>query len=102
MNNVRAFILFLIVVLAVYGGVNYYLYRRVVGAADLTGLWGVVLRIGLWSLILSYPVGRALFSSFPQVAPLLWVGSIWLGVMTYGFFYAIGVDLVRLGDIAFG
>ncbi len=94
------FIIFFSIVFTVYGLVNYYLLRR--GLSALPGspaARGIFIALFLL-LALSFLAGRFLerasigwFST-----ALVWIGSFWLGAMTYFFLIALLVDLARLVD----
>ncbi len=95
-----AFLIFISIVLVIYAGINFYIYRR--GWAALTGLGGyryIVLGIFLF-LVLAYPVGRFAESlkccGFTQA--LVFIGSFYLGLMVYLFFMILLIDIFRLGN----
>ena len=102
MDNQRAFVIFVSIVLLVYAGLNFYVYRRAMCAAAPVGAWLWVLRIVLWIGILSYPMGRIVGLSNGFGVCLFRVGSFWLAVMTYGVLIAFLVDVIRLGDLMTG
>ena len=102
MENQRAFIIFLTIVLLVYAGLNFYVYRRTMQAASPVGGWLWVMRIVLWIGILSYPLGRTIGLTNGMGAFLFRVGSFWLAVLTYGVMIAVLVDLIRLIDLLTG
>ncbi len=102
MDNLKAFLIFIAVVLAVYGGTNFYLYRRILQTVHPSGAGGVVLRGVLLLLMLAYPLGRTLGSNSAVGTVLVWVGSFWLAAVLYGLMIALTFDLVRWGDILFG
>lgn len=102
MGNVKAFIIFITVVLLVYGSANYILFRRITQSLSLTGNAALFLKGILLFLILAYPVGRIAANVNILGPTLIWIGSLWLGVMVYGLLTGLSIDLLRLGDLAFG
>ena len=96
MDNLKSFIIFITIVLIVYGGINFYLFQRITMAASITGnrIW--ILRIILIILILSYPLGRIIGSGNSIGISFHVIGSFWLGMMTYFFLIALAVDFMRL------
>lgn len=96
--TLTSFLLFIVVMIALYGGANYYLYRRVVQAARLTGSNSRILKGTLVLLALAYPLSRALGGGSFFGTICLWVGSIWVVALVYGVMFTILFDLIRLGD----
>jgi len=89
---------FVIIALAVYGLINFYIVRR--GAQALASQPGarrvfLVLFIGL---ALAFPLGRILmvFARGWATSALVEAGTFHLAVMLYGFLAVLAVDLVRL------
>jgi predicted MPP superfamily phosphohydrolase len=89
---------FVIIALAVYGLINFYIVRR--GAQALASQPGarrvfLVLFIGL---ALAFPLGRILmvFARGWATSALVEAGTFHLAVMLYGFMAVLAVDLVRL------
>jgi predicted MPP superfamily phosphohydrolase len=89
-------------VLLIYGGANYYIFRRVVHTAHLSGAAATALKIGLLVCILAYPLSRFTFAIKPISLPLTWVGGFWLAALSWAVIGFAAVDLVRLTDLAFG
>lgn len=91
---------FLVIILSVYGLVNFYLSLR--GWQALAGFprarW-IILAV-FWAFILCYPVGRVIMASGrnPLFAPLVKIGSFHLALMIYLFMGVVLVDLIRLAD----
>ncbi len=92
------FIVFLIIVLALYFSVNFYIYVRGLNCF-LEGSWlRFYYKILFWVVVFSFITGRLLerfylskISSF-----FVWTGSFWLGAMVYFFLAVIVVDLLRM------
>jgi len=87
-----------VIVVTIYGAANYYLYRRIIQSARLTGNSNRVLRGTLILLALAYPLSRALGSSSGLGAVCLWIGSIWIVILVYGVLCAIIFEAIRMGD----
>ncbi len=96
------FLLFLMVILLIYGGANYFVYRRVLRGLMISGpcLWAV--KFGMLGLILAYPLGKALEAFTPASSIFIWIGSFWMGALTYGFFLSVIFELIRKLDHLFG
>lgn len=102
MNNLKSFIIFVSLVLLIYGGANTYIYRRISTLSHLSGGWALALKLGLLFCILAYPVSRSLFSVKALGVPLTWIGGFWLAAMTYLLLGFLLTDLVRFSDLMFG
>ena len=102
MGNLKTFIIFISVVLLVYGSVNYLLLTRITQALSLSGakLWAV--RIGLLALIISFPLHQTLRNFGAADRILSWVGAFWFGFMLYGLLSILIVDLLRFSDFLLG
>ncbi len=96
MDNLRGFIIFITIALMVYSGINAYIYARIIQSAALSGFWGGGLKAVLLLLILAFPLSRIFGSHLPGEKTLIWIGSLWLGVMFYGFIIVLIVDIFRL------
>ncbi len=88
--------------LMIYGGANYYIYRRVVGTAHFGGGLGTALKVGLLFCILAYPLSRFSFAIRPVSVPLTWIGGFWLAAMAWAVLALVVIDFVRLSDLLFG
>ena len=80
--------MFLTLLIVVTGGVNFYIYRRMVSSLAIesqTWLW--VLRVSFILLATSYLTARILLHSSINVVSVswFWVGSLWLGLAFYLF-----------------
>ena len=103
MGDLKAFIIFLALVLLVYGSMNTYLYCRIMQAAGLTNWTIWLLRCGLLFLILAYPISHFFRGDSSTIGQILtWIGSFWLGVMIYGVLITLMIDYVRIGDLFIG
>lgn len=97
------FLLFFSIVLLIYFSVNFYIYNRGIQLIPANNLkpW---LKIGFWLLASSYILGRVIerfhISWFTDI--LTWSGSFWLAAMLYFFLLVLAIDILRLGNLAFG
>ncbi|MFC2150120.1 metallophosphoesterase [Calditrichota bacterium] len=98
----KGFIIFITLVLLIYGGTNFYIYQRVIGAAQMQGALALAIKLLLLALILAYPVSRFLDITHGLGKFLYWTGSFWLGIMSYGLLAVVVVDLFRLSDLITG
>ncbi len=93
---------FLLIVLVVYGGANFYILRR--GAQALAGhpAARAVLFVVGGLLVVAYPLGR--FLSGPSrawiSAGLIHLGSLFLALMVNLFFALLAIDILRLANRA--
>ncbi len=95
-------LVFIFAVLVVYGGVNLYLYIKVMKGAALRGGKRRFLKYIFILLALCYPLSRAVgFDAFLGESTG-WLGAYWLGAMVYGFLFGLFFDLIRLIDIITG
>lgn len=102
MSNLKSFIFFISMVLLIYGGTNYYVYRRVVTTAHLGGGFGLALKIALLVCILAFPLARFTIALKPVTVPLSWIGGFWLAALAWAVIAFAFIDLVRLTDLMFG
>ena len=91
---------FLVITIAIFGLVNFYIGRR--GAQALAGYPAArtVFLILFIALALAYPLAR-IFRAFAEGLPSSWllrVGSFHMVVMLCGFFAVLLIDLVRLAN----
>ncbi len=97
-NRAVTFFVFFSIFLAVYGSANYYIIKRGWQCLpDIVRLKRAYLVIALvWAF--SYLTGRILESLSPgfMSSALIWIGSSWLGFMSYFFIILIPIDIVRL------
>jgi len=93
-------IVFLLVVLALYSLVNYYVVRRgwqaLIGHPKIRRVWLAVMLF----LLLCYPLGRAAVALGADSLALFFIrlGSFYIAVWLYLFLFILLIDLVRLAD----
>ena len=91
-------LLFLLVFFIVYGLANWYITSRIFSLVPFRGPWKVLAR-PLWiALLLAFPAGR-LCTTLCRTALADWmlrVGSWYLGIMVYSFFFFAVNDLWHL------
>lgn len=92
------FLLFFIIVLTLYGLINYYIFIRGWQAIPHSSSLRIYFPIIFWFVVLSFLLGRILeglwFSKLNQA--LIWIGSFWLGAMVYFLLIVLFLDLLRL------
>ncbi len=97
-----SFVIFLSIVLTVYGLVNYYIY--ITGLHALPNSDALSYTVTYLFLSLSYIIGRFLERKLPGAIAniFVWIGSFWLAAMVYFLLFVIFIDLFRLFNIFFG
>jgi hypothetical protein len=92
------FVIFLSIVLFIYFVVNFYIFRRGWQALSGAGTYRTIFLIGFLILVLSYPLGRFAehFSRNGFTEFLVFLGSIYLGMMVYALFLVLIIDVLRL------
>lgn len=92
------FLFFFIIVLTIYGLINYYVFIRGWQAIPHASTLRIYYPIIFWFVVLSFILGRVMegfwLSKPSQV--LIWVGSFWLGAMVYFFLIVVLLDFLRL------
>jgi uncharacterized protein len=93
-----SFVIFFLIVLAIYGSINFYIFIRGWQALSANQLIRSFYLISFLCVSLSFVVGRILerFSLSLLTDILVWVGSFWLAAMLYFFLIVIILDLARL------
>lgn len=94
----KNFLIFLSIILIIYGLVNFYIFIRGWQAIPKASSLKTIYLIVFLFFSLSYIIGRVLenyalsgFSDF-----FIWVGAFWLGTMVYLLLGVIVIDLLRL------
>lgn len=96
--------IFLLVALAIYSLVNFYVVRRgwqaLIGHPRLRRVWLVLMLF----LLLSFPLGRAAVAlgADPPAIFLTRVGSFYIAVWLHLFLFALLIDILRLADALTG
>jgi predicted MPP superfamily phosphohydrolase len=98
--RVFSFFFFVISAIAIYGGVNYYIFIRGLQSIPDNSILRYSFIIIMLVFTLSYIAGRILEKFFICSASeaLIWIGSIWLGMMFYLFLELLVLDLIRFGN----
>ncbi|MGE5680919.1 MAG: metallophosphoesterase [Bacillota bacterium] len=93
----KNFIIFISLVLCVYGLINFYIFIRGWQAIPKESSFRIYYLVIFLVLSLSYILGRVLERNAvtPLSSSLIWVGSFWLGMMVYFLFGVILLDLLR-------
>lgn len=94
----KNFIIFISLVLVVYGLINFYIFIRGWQAIPKDSSLRIYYLVIFLFLSISYIAGRALErnSISPLSSSLIWIGSFWLGMMVYFLFGVILLDILRL------
>jgi len=96
--KIMHFLFFFIIVLTIYGLINYYVFIRGWQAIPHASTLRIYYPIIFWFVVLSFILGRVMegfwLSKPSQV--LIWLGSFWLGAMVYFFLIVVLLDFLRL------
>ena len=95
-----AFIIFLTIVIVIYGLTNFYIYTRAMQSIPAGTSWRIWFAIIFWLLVSAYIIARVLERAHPcdVTEVVTWIGSLWLGIMVYSFLVVLLIDLVRIAD----
>lgn len=104
MKNTTAMIYFFSIVLIVYLGVNFYIFKQTSIFFNTDTSVGIILKVLFFVAALSYPLGRIFERVYPSLLPdvLIKIGSFWLGAMLYLTLFFILLNIVHLGFSVFG
>jgi len=93
-----AFLIFLSVVIAIYGLINFYIYQRAIQGIPAQNSWRIWFSVIFWLFVSAYILARFLEKIHPCnfTEIVTWVGSIWLGIMVYTFLAVLLIDFFRL------
>lgn len=91
-------IIFLTIVLSIYGLTNWYIYIRTSSIFAGSTFKIIGSNIAFWTLVLAYPIGRILERVITSNFSIFFVkvGSFWLGAMLYLTLIFLFIDIVRL------
>jgi len=89
---------FLLIVLSIYGGVNAYIFIRGWQALPIASSARLIYTIAFLVCATAYIVGRIAerFWSGTLINACTWLGSFWLGAMTYFLLIVVAIDLLRV------
>jgi len=95
-----AFIIFITIVVVIYGLANYYIYSRAIQTIPAGNSWRIWFTCVFWVLVSAYVVARFLERAHPCdfTEIITWIGSFWLGIMVYSLFTVLLIDLSRIGN----
>jgi len=95
-----AFIIFFVVVLAVYGLVNSYIFIRGLQAIPAGSSWRTWYIAGFWLIASTFVLARIMERACPCgfTGIITWIGSFWLAFMLYFILVALFLDFARLLD----
>ena len=93
--NTLYFIVFLVIVLSIYSGLNYYVYLKVVRGLHLSARPLFYVRIFFLAAALSFVAGN-LLTHYLSFRYLSYPGNIWFGVLGISFSVFLLKDIIRL------
>lgn len=93
-----SFIIFVSIVIVVYGLINYYIFYRGLQLVPSWNGWKTSYIISFWTLAACFFLARFLERVIPGIFVdiLTWTGNFWLAAMLYFFLAIIFIDIVRL------
>jgi predicted MPP superfamily phosphohydrolase len=93
-----AFIIFLTIVLAIYGLVNSYIFIRGLQAIPLNSSWRPWYIAGFWIIASTFILARIMERAYPCgfTGIITWIGSFWLAFMLYFILMALFIDFARV------
>ncbi|MGD9899619.1 MAG: metallophosphoesterase [Calditrichaceae bacterium] len=96
--KISGFVIFLTIILAIYGSVNFYIFVRGWEALSQFSSAKIYFSIFFWFIAASFIAGRVLEKyGFSVVANfMIHLGSYWLAMMLYLFLILVLIDLIRL------
>jgi hypothetical protein len=96
--KVSVFIIFVTIVLVVYGLVNSYIFIRGLQAIPATSPWRPWYIGIFWSIAFTFVLARILERTYPCgfTGVVTWIGSFWLAFMLYFILIALFIDLARV------
>jgi uncharacterized protein len=95
--KLTSFLIFIGIVLTIYGSVNFYIFIRGWQVFSKIPVIRIIYIILFLLLCLSFPAGQVLERiRICTISNLfIWVGSFWLGFMSYFFFSILILDILR-------
>ncbi|MGB4535790.1 MAG: metallophosphoesterase [Tenuifilaceae bacterium] len=98
MKKQLGMLLFFVLVIAIYGLVNLYIYKQSGPIFAIGNPVGKFLKIIFIVLVISYPAGRLFERLIPSEITnyIIKAGSIWLGAMVYLCLFLLFIHLIRL------
>lgn len=100
----RSFLIFFSIVVAVFGSINYYIFVRLNQSIPVSSWFHPVFLPLFCFIAASFLLGQFLEYRRSNLLSdvLTWIGSFWLGMMSWFFMAALLVDLFRLLDFVIG
>ncbi len=93
-----AFIIFIVIVLVVYGLVNSYIFIRGLQAVPSGSAWKIWYIAGFWGVAFTFVLARFMERAYPCgfTGVVTWIGSFWLAFMLYFILIALFIDFARV------
>jgi uncharacterized protein len=103
MTRTQMFLIFIPVVLLIYGLLNTYIFIRGMQAIPKTSPMRPWVIGFFFFFVLSFILARVLerYTQTWPVDALVWIGSFWLGAMAYFFVILLTIDILRCIDAVF-
>ncbi|MBN1198608.1 MAG: metallophosphoesterase [Bacteroidales bacterium] len=94
------FLIFLSVILIVYGSINVYIFIRGLQAIPSGTGWRTWFSLIFWGIASTFILARILERAYPSLLSgiVTWIGSFWLGFMLFFFLAVVMIDLLRLAN----
>src|SRR3989339_342210 len=98
MNRLPQFIFFLVVVLGIYYGMHYYVFRRITHGLELSAVASARLRMIFLAGALLFFAGELMsrYQFSAVIKPVVSAGGIWLGALSIAVTVFIFADIARL------
>lgn len=93
--NIITFSIFFLIFNTIYFFLNYYIYYKVVTGLQLSSQIKLYIKLGFWLLGSSFIIGHIL-GRFFGLTPLIYIGSVWLGIIAISFTVFIFKDIILL------
>jgi len=93
-----AFIIFIAIVLVIYGLVNSYIFIRGLQAIPAGSAWRGWYIAAFWSIAFTFVLARFMERAYPCgfTGVITWIGSFWLAFMLYFILIALFIDFARV------
>ena len=91
-------LIFLTLVITIWGGIHFYVYKRTIHFLNISGAFKIYLALAIFILFFSYPLIRAISGFLPvEISLVLHIlSTLWIGMVFYLFLFFILADLITL------
>lgn len=80
MKKVLLITLGIFIFFAIYGGMNYYVYKNIVAGIEIAGITLILFRLSFWVLGTAY-IGGQILKKVVNTSNLTYLGSVWMGIL---------------------